>query len=554
MADIAKPWPLKFELESDYSNFKYWKSCVESYLEGEGLVEITCGSGSEVDDDIVREDKAKKWRAKRGKALYILKTTINKDLHRYIEHAKTPRDAWCIIISLKLYKFQLHKFPIGGDRKYREHGLIAERAKEVYEAAEQGKFETLEDIVMDYPITASGKNGLHVVAEFGHIDAMHKLLDRASAESLSSIDNQGNTILHKAAIAGKRAMVHAILSKNSSLVTARNHMGETPLFLAALHGHEDVFACLATQVDQQSERGECCLRRNDGATILHVAVNGEFYGLALKIHERYKKLAFARDEVGFTPVHIIANSPNSFQSGTTYSSSNIGMSPSSLMDIIAVTIYSCMPLLDLLLQGKGKPKEDSSGDVEALCGGDDQLTSSTSVRIIFGFCGIKHIYQTWLKHKLVNQLVKNMLITESKYGYQDDGQTPQMRNNSLIPHDIDAMQTYGTPTYLIMAVRKDIVELVQEILNVYPEDIDFLDEDGKNIMHLAIENRGEKVFKFLREKQKEKCKSELSFCIDKHGNSLLHIAIRYSVQLMQWELLWFKVKCISKLSCSENSY
>ncbi|ERN09310.1 hypothetical protein AMTR_s00149p00087740, partial [Amborella trichopoda] len=286
--------------------------------------------------------------------------------------------------------------------------------------------------------------------------------------------------------------------------------------------------------------------------------------LALKIHERYKKLAFARDEVGFTPVHIIANSPNSFQSGTTYSSSNIGMSPSSLMDIIAVTIYSCMPLLDLLLQGKEKRKEDSSGDVEALCGGDDQLTSSrsvqssssTSVRIIFGFCGIKHIYQTWLKHKLVNQLVKNMLITESKYGYQDDGQTPQMRNNSLIPHDIDEMQTYGTPTYLIMAVRKDIVELVQEILNVYPEDIDFLDEDGKNIMHLAIENRGEKVFKFLREKQKEKCKSELSFCIDKHGNSLLHIAaklqncssdgkcaarkIRYSVQLMQWELLWFK--------------
>ncbi|ERN09309.1 hypothetical protein AMTR_s00149p00087520 [Amborella trichopoda] len=506
MADIAKPWPLKFELESDYSNFKYWKSCVESYLEGEGLVEITCGSGSEVDDDTVREDKAKKWRAKRGKALYILKTTINKDLHRYIEHAKTPRDAWCILNSLKLYKFQLHKFPIGGDRKYREHGLIAERAKEVYEAAEQGKFETLEDIVMDYPITASGKNGLHVVAEFGHIDAMHKLLDRASAESLSSIDNQGNTILHKAAIAGKRAMVHAILSKNSSLVTARNHMGETPLFLAALHGHEDVFACLATQVDQQSERGECCLRRNDGATILHVAVNGEFYDLALEIIEVYPTLGFARDEKGVWPLHILAMSPKSFKSGTIYYPTNVGVSPSVLMETIGKVIYSRCPW-------------------------------------------IGRVYRTKQKHEWTKELVRVMVERDSKYSYEHDGKNPQKKHKSSYVHLGVESTENGIESPLILAVKQDIVEAVKEILKVFPEAVGFLDKDGKNILLLAAEYRAEKVFKILR--SMGRVTTNMVLGIDKEGNSVLHLAaklqsyrpphIRGSSQHMQWEILWYKI-------------
>ena len=59
----------------------------------------------------------------------------------------------------------------------------------------------------------------------------------------------------------------------------RNGDGETPFFLAALHGRKEAFLCLLRACGSGSKDiFEDYSRRNDGDTILHVAVAGDYFG------------------------------------------------------------------------------------------------------------------------------------------------------------------------------------------------------------------------------------------------------------------------------------
>ena len=61
-----------------------------------------------------------------------------------------------------------------------------------------------------------------------------------------------------------------------SLGNERNQMGESPLFLAALHGKTDIFVCLFHICSNYLD--ESYYRRNAGETILHCAIKRECWG------------------------------------------------------------------------------------------------------------------------------------------------------------------------------------------------------------------------------------------------------------------------------------
>ena len=100
----------------NYNNYTYWSSCIESYLQGQDLWEVVCGSKTvpptvktktvtvpkenptaeePKTTTIVEEDDEdlRKWKVKAGKAMYVLKTTIDKELVEYIRKAETPKVA-----------------------------------------------------------------------------------------------------------------------------------------------------------------------------------------------------------------------------------------------------------------------------------------------------------------------------------------------------------------------------------------------------------------------------------------------------------------------------
>ncbi|XP_077232242.1 uncharacterized protein LOC143867532 [Tasmannia lanceolata] len=83
------------------SNYSYWKSCIKSYLQGQDLwkrvnsAKTTSPNGGAENAEVLR-----KWKMKAGKALFVLKATIQRDFLNYIRDAKTPKEAWDVFATL----------------------------------------------------------------------------------------------------------------------------------------------------------------------------------------------------------------------------------------------------------------------------------------------------------------------------------------------------------------------------------------------------------------------------------------------------------------------
>ena len=105
-------------------------------------------------------------------------------------------------------------------------------------------------------------------------------LNQRFANSKNDVDN---TILHEVATYNAMTDVATeILNRAPELLTARNILGETPLFRAVRYGKDEMFKLLAEKLDRMDfeteEDRKACLRRNDGTTILHISVFTENFG------------------------------------------------------------------------------------------------------------------------------------------------------------------------------------------------------------------------------------------------------------------------------------
>jgi hypothetical protein len=82
-------------------NYGYWKTYMESYLQGQDLWEVVAGTKivppKESGDNFSKKEGVealRKWRIKAEKVVFVLKTTIEEDLLEYICDAKTSKEAW----------------------------------------------------------------------------------------------------------------------------------------------------------------------------------------------------------------------------------------------------------------------------------------------------------------------------------------------------------------------------------------------------------------------------------------------------------------------------
>lgn len=80
----------------------------------------------------------------------------------------------------------------------------------------------------------------------------------------------------------------------------------------------------------------------------------------------------------------------------------------------------------------------------------------------------------------------------------------------------------STPdTPLLLATKYGCTEIVKEILNVYPQAVEHIDDDGRNILHVAIKYRRKEIIEVVIDM--EYTIRRLRDKIDKKGNSLLHM-------------------------------
>ncbi|KAI3961180.1 hypothetical protein MKX01_035766, partial [Papaver californicum] len=151
----------------------------------------------------------------------------------------------------------------------------------------------------------------------GQVETVQKLIDLILKENLLRVlkigNHKGNTSLHLAAVSGSVEMWESIAEKSCCLVGVRNYDSETPLFLAALHGKEQAFLSLHSFCEH-SDYSYC--RRNDGETILHCAIRGEYFDLAFRVIGLYEHLVDNNNEKGHSPLHLLALNPSAFKSGS----------------------------------------------------------------------------------------------------------------------------------------------------------------------------------------------------------------------------------------------
>ncbi|KAK9933104.1 hypothetical protein M0R45_020313 [Rubus argutus] len=169
-------------------------------------------------------------------------------------------------------------------------------------------------------ITRSKETALHIAIADGQteiaIDLVNIILNsednNASNAVLSIANDRGNTPLHLAARLGNVQVCHSIAAKIGRLISFRNVAGETPLFLAALNGNIKAFLCLHFHCHGKHHS---LIRDNNGDTILHAAISGEYFRLAFQIILLYPELVNSMDEDGSSPLHILASKPHAFKSG-----------------------------------------------------------------------------------------------------------------------------------------------------------------------------------------------------------------------------------------------
>ncbi|KAL2510729.1 Ankyrin repeat family protein [Abeliophyllum distichum] len=169
-------------------------------------------------------------------------------------------------------------------------------------------------------ITRSEDTALHIAISDGQETTVELLMEEIiraqnSWEVLTIGNELGNMPLHLAASLGNVKMCKLIAGVDSRLIGERNKDNETPFFLAVLHGKSDAFICLHSMC--KGEEGySYCKKKDNGETILHSAIGGEYFDIAFQIIYLYPKLINAVTVDGVTPLHLLASKPSAFKSGS----------------------------------------------------------------------------------------------------------------------------------------------------------------------------------------------------------------------------------------------
>ncbi|BAT87366.1 hypothetical protein VIGAN_05072700 [Vigna angularis var. angularis] len=448
---------------------------------------------------------------------------------------------------------------------------------------------------LEAKITKAEDTVLHLAVYLGQTNFVRKVLDGINEEVCLNVlhmqNLKGNTTLHLAAEVGNVDMCHNMAKRDSKLICARNLEGETPLFLAAVHGKREAFLCLHDlkqnhdDDDDDDDEDYSLVKKSNGNTILHCTISSEHFGLALQIIKLYPKLVNSVNQHGLSPLQVLAGKPNCFKSSTRMELLQSIIYNCSIVDEIEETddvcynrehkthhyptnYETCATFFSLLKSTAiGKDDKAASNDEESnVSQKSEEEQAKKSEKKRYGFppnwaaairflthmmkllliiCGVGANWIGKIQRKKVKHIQAIQVMNE----------LIECGSSSLFKHDYTSMSVHGSvksrrkAAPILIAAKMGVREMVEKILDTEPMAIHEVDSENKNVVLLAIENRQPHVYSLLN---KRSLIRETAFRqVDKNGNSALHLAATYgshrpwrvpgAAMQMQWEYKWYKL-------------
>ncbi|XP_052198744.1 ankyrin repeat-containing protein ITN1-like isoform X2 [Diospyros lotus] len=377
-------------------------------------------------------------------------------------------------------------------------------------------------------INSNLENALHIAVQAGKkaIHVVKNLVEEMPIEALEHKNVYGQTVLSFAAIVGNMRAVVILVRKHSRLLYIRNKYMLLPVHLAATYDHKDTFQYLLSVTQDQHGVVRPFADRSGVRLVIQVIFSG-YYDEALKLIDRYPELAKLQLPNGDSVLSAIALKLSAFPSG-------------SHLSFWESAIYSCVPLkLDKYA------KERSRFDIEDPV--PKHNLAQTFVRSFY--IPVSQRLQAML-HKVLAFLVPHI----KQIGEKKQVHHQATRLVKLLCQQIATLNDYKAYESivkgpLLSAAKLGVKEVVEDILDSFPDAVWFSDDESRFVFELAILHRQEKVFNIIY--QMDLCKHLLSHRFDKEKNNILHLAGRLAppsrlnlipgaALQMQRELQWFK--------------
>ncbi|KAK7382755.1 hypothetical protein VNO80_01812 [Phaseolus coccineus] len=325
-----------------------------------------------------------------------------------------------------------------------ETTLFCEEMKEAQKAAMEKQWKEFKKRMMEKPenilkqFDLFGNTAIHVATR-SNPQLLTEFIEMVPVQqrwdALCKKNVEGNTVLHELVFSKKaREMAVVVFRFEDQLLTPRkepllelrNNRGETPLFVAAMHGKQKILKYMAERVGTMNLGKH--FRRSDKYNALHASVIGQHFHVAIWLERNDEKLALEKDEKDLTSLQLLFKMPQVFRSHT-----HIGPFKS--------TIYLLLPdgydndEHSLLFKQKKDEENGKEDDEPTLCKSDKGRTVLHEVAIMDYY---KEEHLAGVAFHLQNELrwydsVRRFIPKNYNMHCDIDGHTPE--NTLEIEHD-----------------------------------------------------------------------------------------------------------------------
>ncbi|XWS15521.1 hypothetical protein CRYUN_Cryun34aG0007400 [Craigia yunnanensis] len=436
----------------------------------------------------------------------------------------------------------------------------------------KGIYQKNPDALLDR-ITACRDTIFHIAAYRGNEEVLQvlvKMVPQSKKHELLKMKNiHGNTILHEVAtttnIKAADVLIRGLLfsegplnhekdiREREEILGDRNKIGETLLFRAAEYGNKMMVMYLAGEIERVGNLKNH-YKRDDGVSILHIAVVGQHFETAIWFLKKDPQLATYKDKNGNKSLHLLANMTTAFKSSS--------LTTRILKELIYYWLpsHSCnddeTDQLPTNLQNKDLEHGEPSKGLNL-----SERSKGFKLSCAIWGClakGWKMIDRMWTQKKMhvsAVKLVKILVRTDASWFEPHE---PEEEDTICLERKEDeeervkksaatGMESLEPDTPLFIAASTGIVEIVNEILTVYPQAVEHISKTGQNILHVAIMHRKYKVFDAVKNREEAK---RLVRGIDNDGCTILHYAADTKnyhggtkptpALKLQQELTWFE--------------